>query len=47
MDRIEKINPKSLKQPIKSYSNGILVPLGGVNMLFVTGQVSQNNEGGG
>lgn len=43
--RIKKINPISMKQPTKSYSNGILVPFEYANMLFVTGQVAQDNEG--
>lgn len=34
-----------MKQPTKAYSNGILVPLGNANMLFVTGQVSQDDNG--
>lgn len=40
-----KINPLSMKQPTKSYSNGILVSLGEANILFVTGQVAQDNQG--
>jgi 2-iminobutanoate/2-iminopropanoate deaminase len=40
-----QLNPSSLKQPVKSYSNGILVPMGPVNMLFVTGQVAQDLDG--
>ena len=42
---IHKINPLSMKQPTKSYSNGILVSFGETNMLFVTGQVAQDNQG--
>ena len=34
-----------MKQPTKAYSNGILVPLGSANLLFVTGQVAQDSEG--
>ncbi|GHT51818.1 hypothetical protein AGMMS49982_10300 [Bacteroidia bacterium] len=45
MNEISKINPVSMKQPTKAYSNGILVPLGNANMLFVTGQVAQDNNG--
>lgn len=41
----EKINPLSMKQPTKSYSNGILVSLENTNMIFVTGQVAQDNQG--
>lgn len=43
--KIEKINPLSMKQPTKAYSNGILVDLGSTKMLFVTGQLSQDNYG--
>lgn len=42
---IRKINPSSMKQPTKSYSNGILVPLGSADLMFVTGQVAQDTEG--
>src|SRR4051812_27144676 len=45
MGEIAKINPASLKQPTKSYSNGILVPLPGADLMFVTGQVAQDFEG--
>jgi len=41
----EKINPLSMKQPTKYYSNGILVSLENANMIFVTGQVAQDNQG--
>ena len=40
-----KINPISMKQPTKSYSNGILVTLKDANMVFVTGQVAQDYYG--
>jgi len=45
MNTIKKVNPASMKQPTKAYSNGILVPLGSANLLFVTGQVAQDSEG--
>ena len=45
MESITKINPASMKQPSKAYSNGILVPLGSANMLFVTGQVAKDDNG--
>lgn len=41
----KKINPSSMKQPTKSYSNGILLSLGDTNLLFVTGQMAQDKEG--
>lgn len=40
-----KINPESLRVPTKAYSQGILVPCGVVNLLFVTGQLSQDIDG--
>lgn len=45
MNNISKINPVSMKQPTKAYSNGILVPIGNANLLFVTGQVAQDDNG--
>jgi enamine deaminase RidA (YjgF/YER057c/UK114 family) len=45
MNKISKINPASMKQPTKAYSNGILVSLGTANMLFVTGQIAQDDNG--
>ena len=44
MREITKINPSSMKQPTKSYSNGIFIPRN-ADMLFVTGQVAQDTEG--
>lgn len=45
MNEIKKINPASMKQPTKSYSNGILVPLGSAKLMFVTGQLAQDSNG--
>lgn len=45
MKTTSKINPASMKQPTKAYSNGILVPIGDVSILFVTGQVAQDDNG--
>jgi len=45
MKKITSINPKTLRQPTKSYSQGLLVPLGDAEMLFVTGQVAQDIDG--
>ncbi len=42
----KKINPVSLRIPTKAYSQGIVVPCGDTNLLFVTGQLPQNIEGG-
>ncbi len=43
--KIRKINPLAMKQPTKSYSNGILIETELLKMLFVTGQLSQDNDG--
>jgi enamine deaminase RidA (YjgF/YER057c/UK114 family) len=40
-----KINPQGMKQPKKAYSNGILSKLGEANILFVTGQLAQDDQG--
>jgi 2-iminobutanoate/2-iminopropanoate deaminase len=41
----KKINPKSLRIPNKAYSQGVLVPCGQSNLLFVTGQLPQDIDG--
>ena len=41
----QKINPESLRIPTKAYSNGVLVPCGDTDMLFVTGQLPQDING--
>jgi enamine deaminase RidA (YjgF/YER057c/UK114 family) len=40
-----KINPVSLRIPTKAYSQGVLVPCGDSNLLFITGQLPQNVDG--
>ena len=45
MNSIEFINPDSLRVPTKAYSNGLLVPLGTADLMFVTGQLSQDIDG--
>ena len=42
---VSKINPATMKQPSKAYSNGILVSLFDADILFVTGQVAQDSNG--
>jgi enamine deaminase RidA (YjgF/YER057c/UK114 family) len=42
---IKKINPLLLRVPTKAYSQGILVPCGDTNLLFITGQLPQNIDG--
>ena len=44
MNKVTKINPTTMKQPTKAYSNGIFVPRE-ADLLFVTGQVSQDSDG--
>jgi len=39
------LNPVSLRIPTKAYSQGILVPCGQTNLLFVTGQLPQDIDG--
>jgi enamine deaminase RidA (YjgF/YER057c/UK114 family) len=45
MEQIKRVNPESLKIPTNSYSQGIVIPLGVANLMFVTGQVAQDIEG--
>lgn len=40
-----KINPESLRIPTKAYSQGILVPCGTSDLLFITGQLPQDIDG--
>lgn len=44
MNQVTKINPTTMKQPTRAYSNGIFVPRD-ADLLFVTGQLSQDSEG--
>jgi Putative translation initiation inhibitor, yjgF family len=44
MNKITKINPTTMKQPTRAYSNGIYVPKN-ADLLFITGQLSQDSEG--
>ncbi len=41
----KKINPISLRIPTKAYSQGVLVPCGDSNLLFITGQLPQDIDG--
>ncbi len=41
----KKVNPVSLRIPTKAYSQGVLVPCGQSNLLFITGQLPQNIDG--
>lgn len=45
MVEIKRINPESLRIPTKSYSQGILIPLGNSELLFITGQLPQDIDG--
>ena len=40
-----KINPVFLRIPTKAYSQGVLVPCGDSNLLYITGQLPQNIDG--
>lgn len=40
-----KVNPVSLRIPTKAYSQGVVVPCGSSNLLFVTGQLPQDIDG--
>ena len=41
----KNINPTSLRIPTKAYSQGVIVPCGDTNLLFVTGQLPQDIKG--
>ena len=45
MSAIDFINPISLRVPTKAYSNGVLLHLGAFDLMFVTGQLSQDASG--
>ena len=45
VDVIKRINPKSLRVPTKAYSQGIVISLGEAELMFVTGQLSQDIDG--
>ena len=45
MKKVKKINPKSLGIPTKSYSHGIVIPIVDIELMFVTGQLSQDING--
>lgn len=45
MSIVSHVNPASLRVPTKAYSNGVVVCLGDVEMMFVTGQLSQDVDG--
>ena len=45
MNKIKNINPESLRIPTKAYSYGVIVPCGDTELLFVTGQLSQDVDG--
>ena len=45
MSDFQKINPESVKKPSYSYSNGVLIPLGTADLMFVAGQLAQEIDG--
>ncbi|WP_421702337.1 RidA family protein [Aliiroseovarius sp.] len=40
-----KVNPTELRIPTKAYSQGVIVPCGDTNLMFVTGQLPQDIDG--
>ncbi len=42
---VKKYNPKSLGVPTKAYSQGVVIPVGDAELMFVTGQLSQDING--
>jgi enamine deaminase RidA (YjgF/YER057c/UK114 family) len=45
MKEIKRVNPESLRIPTKSYSQGVVVPVGDSELMFVTGQLPQDIDG--
>lgn len=45
MNKIKKVNPALLQIPTKSYSQGIVIPIGDTELMFVTGQLAQDVNG--
>jgi len=45
MKNVKRINPKSLKIPTKAYSQGVIISLGDAELIYVTGQLSQDADG--
>jgi len=45
MNKIRKVNPEALRVPTKSYSQGIVIPIGDTELMFVTGQLLQDIDG--
>ncbi len=42
---IKKVNPESLRIPTKAYSQGMVIPIGDIELMFVTGQLAQDING--
>lgn len=42
---IKKVNPESLQIPTKAYSQGVIIPIGDTELMFVTGQLAQDING--
>ncbi|GBE16554.1 enamine/imine deaminase [bacterium BMS3Abin15] len=45
MKNVKKINPESLKVPTRAYSQGVVISLGDAELMYVTGQLSQDVDG--
>ncbi len=42
MMEIKRVNPEALRIPTKCYSQGVVVPCGMSDLMFVTGQLPQD-----
>jgi len=45
MKNVKRINPKSLRIPTKAYSQGIIIPIGDGELMYITGQLAQDADG--
>ncbi|PAD28288.1 RidA family protein [Paenibacillus sp. 7523-1] len=45
MNGIERIQPNDFSKAIGAYSHGIKLPLPGVDLIFLTGQIAMDSEG--
>ena len=45
MKNVKRINPESLRIPTKAYSQGIIIPVGDAELMYITGQLSQGADG--
>jgi len=45
MDKIERIQPEKFTKAIGAYSHGLKLPLPGVDLIFLTGQIAMDSDG--